>query len=552
MASIRIDSFKGFAPAVSPVKLAEGAAQTSLNARVEASSLVPEKSPTVIEPLPSGTLSMYKWLDEYWLTSDEEESFVESPVVNDIWRRIYIAGGDYPRYSAFSVALTGYDNTLDLNASGQPRLPATSYRLGVPAHNTALTVVVNGVADADAVEYTTAYVCTFVTQFGEEGPPSPATSFITHAENQTRTITLPGAPAGNYAFGSGSLIRIYRTATGSSGSDFLFVAEVPLATATYTDSTLPDDLGEIMPSSQWFRPLDDVSSYAPDGPLKKLALMSGGFLAGFAGRVVAFSEQFLPHAWDPSYSLLTESNVVAIQESSFGLAILTETQPYVAVGNTPSAMGLAKLDIDQACVSANSVADLGGQVIYASPDGLVSIAGNQAALITDGVITREQWQAYVPSSIRGVAFENRYYAFYDTGSVQRCIVYDPTNPAAPFMEIDLHADIHHKSAKDDVLYLGISDNINEFGTGSNKTMSWKSKRYYMSTDINLAWARVISDGEVKLRITVDDTIITTSTIRDSYPFRLPAETRGRIIEVEIVSATARVDSIVLASERVEI
>ena len=53
-------------------------------------------------------------------------------------------------------------------------------------------------------------------------------------------------------------------------------------------------------------------------------------------------------------------------------------------------MGLAKLDIDQACVSANSVADLGGQVIYASPDGLVSIAGNQAALITDGVITREQ------------------------------------------------------------------------------------------------------------------------------------------------------------------
>jgi len=215
-------------------------------------------------------------------------------------------------------------------------------------------------------------------------------------------------------------------------------------------------------------------------------------------------------------------------------------------------MALAKLDIDQACVSANSVADLDGEVIFASPDGLVSIAGNRAQLLTDGVITREQWQAFDPSSIRGVAFEGRYFAFYDNGSTQRCLVYDPANAAAPFMEVDTYADFHHKSAKDDVLYIASGIQLREYGTGSNKTMRWKSKKYYVPTDITLAWGRVISDSVVALRISVDNSVIMTSVIRSNDPFRLPADTRGRIIEVEILSATQRVDSIVLASSRGEL
>lgn len=115
--------------------------------------------------------------------------------------------------------------------------------------------------------------------------------------------------------------------------------------------------------------------------------MPGGFLAGFAGKNVAFSEAYLPHAWNPANTLTTESEIVTIVSTTFGLVVLTKTRPYVAVGVAPDTMSLQLLDINQACLSARSAVEVDGQVIYASPDGLVSIRGNQTELITNGLIT---------------------------------------------------------------------------------------------------------------------------------------------------------------------
>ena len=554
MAAIRIDGFKGLAPAVSPIKLADGAAQSSLNARVESTSLVPEKFPSTVEALPSGTKSFYKWRDLYWVTSSSDEYIVESPVVNDIHKRIYLAGGTYPRYSALTQAISGHDNTAAL--ATEPRIPTNSYRLGVPAPTFTPTVAVSGTANDDASEITTTYVFTYVTAYGEEGPPSPTSSFITFEEGETRTITIANAPSGNYNFGTGAKVRLYRTATGNTGTEFLFVAEAAIGTTSFTDSDLDRDLGEVMPSTNWYRPLDDDTTYAPDGPLKKIVMMPDGFLAGFAGRVVCFSEQYLPHAWNPNNQLVTESEVVTIQDSTFGLVVLTQTRPYVAVGNAPDVMGLSKLDVDQACASAESVADLSGTVIYASPDGLVGITGNQAQLLTDGLITREQWQEYDPTSIRGVVFENRYFAFYDNGTTARCLVYDPASADAPFMEIDFHIDGHHVSAKDDILYVNMdvsgTPTLKTYGTGNNRSITWKSKKFFMPIDTTFSWARVIADNPVVLTVYVDSTQLTAQYVSTSEPFRLPAETRGRIIELQISSASTRVASITLASERGEV
>ena len=554
MASIRIDGFKGIAPAVSPIKLADGAAQSSLNARVETTSLIPEKDETTIEAFPAGTKSFYKWRDVYWVTSASDEYFVESPVVNDIHKRIYIAGGTYPRYAPLSVAISGHDNTAAL--ATEPRIPTNSYRLGVPAPTFTPVVAVSGTANDGASEITTTYVFTFVTAYGEEGPPSPASSFTTFEEGKTRTVTVANAPSGNYNFGAGAKVRLYRTATGNTGTEFLFVAEAAIGTTSFTDTGLDRDLGEVMPSTNWYRPLDDDTTYAPDGPLKKIVLMPDGFLAGFAGRVLCFSEQYLPHAWDPNNQLVTESEIVTIQDATFGLVVLTQTRPYVAVGNAPNIMGLSKLDVDQACSSADSVADLNGQVIYSSPDGLVSIQGNQAQLLTDGIITRDQWQAYDPTSIRGVAFENRYYAFYNDGTTKRCLIYDPANADAPFMEVDFHADSHHISAKDDTLFLNMdvsgTPTLKTYGTGSARTVTWKSKKFFMPIDTTFSWGRVIADGSVRIKLYVDSTEILDTTVLNAQPFRLPDTTRGREIEIQIVSTTSRVDSIVIASERGEV
>ena len=107
MAVIRIYQFKGIAPAVSPVKLADGAAVDCHDARFIATSLVPEQDSTLVDLVSPNVNSIYKWLDQYWLTSTQGEIFIESPVANDVHKRIYVFGGDYPKYSAFDIALQG-------------------------------------------------------------------------------------------------------------------------------------------------------------------------------------------------------------------------------------------------------------------------------------------------------------------------------------------------------------------------------------------------------------------------------------------------------------
>lgn len=552
MAAIRIAGFKGLAPAVSPTKLVDGAAQVCVNARVEASSLVPERQPTVIEDLRAGTDSIYKWTvgsNDIWLTSDEGESFVESPVIADVHNRIYIGGGDFPRYAPYNVATAGWSPNLEITEN--PQIPTNTYRLGVPAPKEPPSVQKTGTPDEDTVSvvYTTAYVFTYVTEYGEEGPPSPPTPFLDWNAGHVKELNFPTNPTGNYAFGAGAKKRVYRTATGSSTSEFLYVGECPIAQDEFNDTLMDTALGEVMPSSTWYKPLDDEIEYAPDGPLKKLVLMPGGFLAGFAGKNVAFSEAYLPHAWNPANTVTAESQIVTIVSTTFGLVVLTKTRPYVAVGAAPDAVSLSLLDINQACVSARSAVELDGEVIYASPDGLVSIRGNQAQLITGGLITRRQWQAYKPSSMIGASFEGRYYAFYDDGTNKRCLIYDPQNTDAPLMELELHATAFFESAEDDVLYMNVNDKLVTFGTGDTYEMTWKSKKYFLPFDTNFSWGRVIADGRVQLRIYMDGVKVFDRRIEDDFEFRLPPRTRGRELEVEIVEAPHRLDQIVIASDR---
>lgn len=554
MVAIRVSGFKGLAPAVSPTKLADGAAQNCLNARVEASSLVPERNPTIIEDLPAGTDSIYKWSvagNDIWLWSDEGESFVESPVIADVHNRIYVGGGNFPRYAPYAVATAGWQssNTITTN----PQVPTTWYRLGVPAAEEPPSVQVKGtpIAATADVLYTTTYVFTYVTSYGEEGPPSPPTTFVEYADGHVKELNFPTNPSGQYAFGAGALKRVYRTASGSSSSEFLFVGECPIFQDEFEDTLLDGQLGEVMPSTNWYRPLDDNITYAPDGPLKKIVLMPGGFLAGFAGKNVAFSEAYLPHAWNPANTLTTESEIVTIVSTTFGLVVLTKTRPYVAVGIAPDTMSLQLLDINQACLSARSAVEVDGQVIYASPDGLVSIRGNQTELITDGLITRRQWQALKPATMIGASFEGRYYAHYDDGTNRRCLIFDKQSPEAPLMELELYATAFFDSAEDDALYMNVNDKLVSFGTGDTYEMTWKSKKYYLPVDMTFSWGRVIADGRVQFRIYMDGVKVFDRRVETDEEFRLPPRMRGRELEVEIVEAPHRLDQIVIATDRAE-
>ena len=100
-------------------------------------------------------------------------------------------------------------------------------------------------------DFSTSYVYTFVSSYGEEGPPSAASTVITTDDNAVITVSnlsTAGAKSNNN-FGSGAgTKRIYRSNTGSNTTAFQFVAEVAMATTSYDDTSNNDELAEVIPS----------------------------------------------------------------------------------------------------------------------------------------------------------------------------------------------------------------------------------------------------------------------------------------------------------------
>src|SRR6185503_20443130 len=82
---------------------------------------------------------------------------------------------------------------------------------------------------------TRVYVYTYVSAYGEEGPPSPASNVIT-VTPETENVNLTGmavAPAGPYNIVAK---RIYRSVTGTQDTEFFLIGEVNVAMDEFADS----------------------------------------------------------------------------------------------------------------------------------------------------------------------------------------------------------------------------------------------------------------------------------------------------------------------------
>ena len=285
---IKINRFGGIAPGVSPRLVSDQFSQTSENIDFISGALTPTEADGASEfTLQNGNRrSIFFYNDSDWLEWAEEVDAVPGPIPNDTNERLYWTGEDYPRMGTVASIVSG--------GSGYP---ATSYRLGVPAPENAPTLVKTGTADDEQIANTVSYVYTFVTAFGEEGPPSAPSATVELTDTESVEVTMPALdhPSGNYNFGSGALKRIYRSNTGSNTTNFQFVGEVSFATTTFDDSTAAAGLGEIIPSTYWIGPPDDDSSTYPDGPMEGLISLSNGMFAGFTGNRVCVSEAYLPH-----------------------------------------------------------------------------------------------------------------------------------------------------------------------------------------------------------------------------------------------------------------
>lgn len=584
MTMIRIPFFSGMAPRVAERLLRPEQAALATNCRLSSGELAPLPAPAKVLPLADrrapGTILLLagrRWLA--WPTRVEAAP-AASP--GDETGRMCFTGLDAPRITDLSMAL----------ADG---VPPASRLLGVPAPDRA-PVLAPG-PGGDGAPSAVAYCHTFVTDRGEEGPPSPPSSVADVLPGQEVAVYGLEAPPPGHGI---TRRRVYRTAAPSEGvSLWLFVAELGAEANSCVDSRLDADLGEMLPSLEWSPP--------PAG-LRGVVAMPNGFLAGFVGNQVCFSEPWRPFAWPQGYRLTLDSAVTGL--GVFGTTLVAATADYPALisGGHPAAVSMSRLPDPQPCVSVAGLTSSELGVLYPCPDGLYLIGPGGGRLVTRELMTREEWQALRPETMCAAMHDGRYVAFFrepeadpwsweDVGSqplggtlggvcLNRRIVhgsrleeldvpYTPPsgrglvldlgapNAADPALSLlDWHSPALHREPGRDTLYLAKADgegwavcDMAGSPDGPLLETTWRSKVFASVSAMTMAAARVDADfgerGSLTVTILADGVERLSKVLADARPFRLPAGFRARAWQVE-ARGTARVREIRLASSMEEL
>jgi len=396
--------------------------------------------------------------------------------------------------TGMSITIVGISGMIEINnrTFTITQLTADTFELDEEDGTGHTAYVSGGTWTRNATFISRAYVYTFVNDWGEESAPSPVSIIIdVDEDNQTVDLTgMDGEPTGDY--NNIGKWRIYRVATGVSGSAYLFVAEVVINTSSpqYNDGILQGALAEALQTTGWLPPPSDLIG---------LTLMGNGIMAGFAGNELYFSEPFLPYAWPDEYRLTTDYQIVGIGSFGNSLVVVTEGFPYIVTGTTPEQMSLDKLSYRHPGIAKRTIISVAGGVIWASPSGLfyVGDAGNR--LLTDEHYTRNEWSALVPENSFAAFYDMRYVAFMP--SVNKAIVY--SIPEKRLTRFDAEMDALFSDIKGDRLYFANDEagvnTVFEFNAGGTReTYTYKSKMFTLNNRVAITAGKVYADYEAGL------------------------------------------------------
>ena len=542
-----ITSFTGEVPWLDSHLLEDTQAEAAIDCRLTNGSLRAYYQPADEQVLNATPQSIYLYRNEgqrYWFDWTTDVDVIRSPVADDPNNRVYYTGTvKGPRYT---------DNGLAL--SGGSDYPVNDHQLGMPEPDVAPVVTLSGtpLEDAQAVDAETRfYTYTWVDENGREGPPSLPSAEISVLPGETVDITLGAGPGAvdlnitHYRIYTSTQVGVYQLCTqinslqGNSGT---VATDTPVGVTSVVDQTPMDQRGGILKTIGWIAPPND---------LQGIVVLPGGVAAGFSGKELMFSEPYHLYAWPAAYRLAVEYDIQSLAVAANSVIITTNGYPYVAFGTEPSAMTLERLDTAHACISKRSMVDMGDMALYASPDGLVRIAGGRADLMTRNIINPEDWrERFQPDTIHGCFHDGRYFGFYGDSINGGGFIFSPDS--GTFTELSTYADACYRDLQDDSLYLAIGNTIKAWDKGTElMSYRWRSK-VFQGKPALFSSARIMADSYTDLvfRVFRDEQQVLELPVTSDRGFRLPAG-RGSRWQFEL-AGTDTVTAVIVASSMAEL
>lgn len=463
--NIKLTQFHGMAPKIGERNLSNEGSQESRNANLWSGEIRALRKPLDIEiPAKSGSIKTIYLLNDKWLHWTQDVDVVGAPSETDDAGRTYYSGHNNPKSTNYDLATTGGSE-----------YPEAFYRLGLPSPDTEPTITPSGGSgSAD----TRSYLYTFITDWGEESPPSVSAEATGKVDDTWALTNMDAAPPNSMTITGITHASGIATITVSS-NHFLETKEVvefsgvvgavelnglilpvtrtgaeeftvELASMTaytsggtadreapiQTDSMMKNiyrtntagnfvfvaqvaaattSYNDTVESTALGEAIPSTRYYAPPGDLVGMVSLPNGILAGFVGKTVYFCEPYQPHAYPESYELNVSFNIVGLGVFGSSVLVLTDGTPYLITGSHPANMSMETLNYQLSCVSRQSIVGLRDGVTFASPDGLVSYRGGSPELITQGYLEKREWSKYAPSTMRGAIYDDRYYGFYENG-----------------------------------------------------------------------------------------------------------------------------------------
>lgn len=518
-------------PRVSPKLLDNSFAQTATNCLFARGRLEPSKAPlNTGTALLSNTQTIY-WFNRfantgqgYWFQWNTDVNVVRGPIANDTNLRTYYTGDGVPKYT-----------TAALGQTGSGPYPGASRSLGLPAPAAPTAAGPAGDPPAGAQRISTAYVITYVSDLGEEGPPSAPSALVDRWDGGTVALTGISVPSGSFVVVTKRIYRIELNGV------YQFVDEIAAASTTYNDEIESEYLAEPVPSTDWV---------APHASMVGLTALPNGVLMGWWGNTLAFSEPYQPHAWPIAYRLALDYDIVGAAVSAYGVVVATTGAPYLIAGSSPASMSQNKMDVSYAATSKRSVVDMGDYVVYASPDGLVAAGGANARLISEPHILPSQFQSmFHPWTLHACRWGDRYLAFYNAGFTSGAFSF---HPQEGFRLFSRYTECTFIDEQNGHIYIKQGSVLARWDQGVSESYTWRSKKFTFPPRQLPAACKIDADSyPVAVTYYADGELAKTISVPSKKAFRLPTTEEYSEGEIQI-TGSAVINSIQIASSMSEI
>lgn len=327
--------------------------------------------------------------DSTWMQFiDPDTDIIRGPLTNDSYKRFYFCSPSTgPRFNTLARLIAGEQD----------------YKLGVPQPVGTIGVIVSGGVAVALV--TRAYLYTNVNIYGEESGPSLP---VTAAGKSDGTWDLTGIDDPTTEFVDYAALdhkNVYRTITATNGQTTYFkLGEVDVGTTVFSDITTDSELASNLE-------FEFSNGHLPPLDLEGFIAMPNGFLIGWVGSDIYFSEAYALHSWPVEYVESTEYPIVGMGVFGQTAAVLTEGFPGAISGISPITCALVKTTVMEPCLSRGSIVNTPSGVYYASPNGLCAVTASGVQNITAQLITKEEWgKDFEPQFLRAVRYQQGYLA----------------------------------------------------------------------------------------------------------------------------------------------